>query len=457
MTPEEFAAQLGATVEEDNTQQQLNPDEFASQLGGQVEDSNPVLSAMKDPKTSNSAIGASLNQTNSLLDKLINVGQGASNLLFGSTSKTVGSLIGSGYESARDLIGKPVENRAFTDETGMSLYQKETSGAGKATDIAFTGLELMPGGGVLGKHLRKLPGGEFVAKNITDKLAKIPENMKAKALEQYTSIFRAGSKESKALTEKVAPKLLEDGKIITSLKSLKEGATKQTKLYGEQIGEWFKKLPAGARREVEPVVKKLQTLKSQYRIAGKDINKTAISAVDDIIDNIKTQSGEMSIKNLRKLRQIWDEHYNVSKGLDDIANYKKKAERVGADAIRDILSKESPELAKLNQTFSFWKNVEKLADYSAQKAPLKLASSAAKVVGGTIGAIAGTGTGGKIGSAIIGSQVGNAVNKVISSPAWKSVSAVYKNKMANYMMSESVSKLKGVLRRVSTIVKNAVE
>jgi hypothetical protein len=165
----------------------------------------------------------------------------------------------------------------------------------------------------------------------------------------------------------------------------------------------------------------------------------------------------MATKNLRKLRQIWDEHFNLSKGLDDISGYKKKAERVGADAIRDLLAKSSPELAQLNKTFSFWKNVEKLADYAVQKAPSKISSTAAKVVGGAVGATTGGGVGGKVGSAIVGTQVAGLMNKAISSPAWKSVSATYKNKIANYMMSESVDKLKGVLRRVITIGKNLTD
>lgn len=453
----------GGTQEEmlqENTQQEgLSDEEMAS-----LENENPILSAIKNPATSSAAMGASLDQTNSMLDKLLSFGEKAlplktmdktSNLLFGSSGKTVGSLLGSAAESGKQLAtGKgfgPNGQGVFANNDGTSKFLSEQSGAETTTDIAFTALELYPGGGALTKYLRKLPGGEFVAKNIADNLIKIPQNMKARAIENYASIFRAGSKDSKALTEKVVPKMVEDGKIVTSMKSLKESAKKQLKTYGEQIDEWFKALPAGAKKEVEPVVKKLQTLKSQYRIKGKDINKVAIAAIDDTIDAIKTTSGEMSINNLRKLRQIWDEHYSVSKGLDDISGYKKKAERVGADAIRDVLAKESPELAELNKTYSFWSNVKKLADYTGNKAPLKVQPATAKIVGGIVGSSGG------VMSGIAGAQVGGLINKAISSPAWKTVSAVYKNKMANYMMSGEVKKLTGVLKRVITIGKNAIE
>lgn len=453
----EFNFDEGQEVKNDEFNFESSDNTFDFNSGVETEQDNPVLSAMKDPRTSQAAIGAGLGQTNSLLDKLINIGQGGSKLMFGSSSKAIGSLLGAGTESAKQLFTGERGEGKFINADGSPKFFSEQSGAGAGVDIAFTALELTPGGGALSKALRKLPGGEFVAKNIADKLAKIPQNMKTQALEQYASIFRAGSKESKALTEKVAPKLLEQGKIVTSMESLKEKATKQARTYGEQIDEWFKELPAGVKKEVSPVVKKLQTLKAQYRISGKDINKTAINAIDETIDSIKTKSGEMSINNLRKLRQIWDEHYSVSKGLDDISGYKKKAERVGANAIREVLAKESPKLDELNKTFSFWKNVEKLADYTSQKAPLKLSSTAAKVVGGTIGAVSGAGVGGKVASTLVGSQIGNMVNKAISSPAWKTISATYKNKVANYMMSESVDKLKGVVRRIITIGKNATE
>lgn len=463
MNPEELARQLGGEVFEgeeqdsfqeeqptqETPQQGFNPDELAKQLGGEVGgEDNPVFSAMTNPTTSKAAIGASLDSTNSFLDKILNVSDKVfgkmydkpSDLLFGTTSKTVGTLLTTPILEAQ---GKHEEAKALEKNINP-------------TNIAFTGLELMPGGGALTKLVSKIPGGASILKNITKQMTKVPENLKAKAIEQYASIFKAGTKDTKALVEKVVPKLLEQNKIVTSMKSLGNEAAQKSKTFGEQIGEWFDKLPTGAKKEVKPVIEKLEVLKSKYRIQGKDINKTAINSINELIDNIKTKSGSMSINNLRKLRQIWDEHYSVSKGLDDISGYKKKAERVGADAIRDVLAKESPKLAELNQTYSFWRNVDDLAEYAGSKSS-QASSIAIKIVGGVAGAVSGSGTAGKIANTIVGTQVGNLVNKAITSPAWKTVSAVYKNKMANYLMSGQTSKLTGVLKRVITIGKNLID
>jgi len=463
MNPEELARQLGGEVSEETIPNQernegqqpgqmrqggFNPDDLARQLGGEVED-NPIVNAYNqgDPNKQKAIMGASLDTTNSFLDKLLNVSDKvfkpfdvASKALFGTTSKTVGTL-----------LATPILESQGRYEEAKALEKNINP-----TNIAFTGLELMPGGGMLTKYLTKLPGGAAIAKNITKQLAKVPANLKAKAIEKYASIFKAGTKDAKALVEKVVPELLEQNKIITSTKSLGKEAAQKAMSFGEQIGAWFEKLPAGVKKEVKPVVEKLEVLKSKYRLQGKDINKTAINAINETLDNIKTTSGEMSIKNLRKLRQIWDEHYSVSKGLDDIANYKKKAERVGADAIRDVLAKESPELAELNKNYAFWKNVENLADYASSKSS-QVNSAASRVVGGVVGAVSGSGTAGKIANTIIGTQVGNLANKAITSPAWKSISVVYKNKMANYLMSGQTSKLTNVLKRVITIGKNLVE
>lgn len=471
MNPEELARQLGGEVSEEtmeepiqeNTEESFqetpqepiqggqggfNPDDLAKQLGGEVED-NPIVNAYNqgDQVKQKAIMGASLDTTNSFLDKLLNISDKvfkpfdvASDVLYGSTSKTVGTLLASPILEAQ----------------GKYKEAKELEKNINPTNIAFTGLELMPGGGALTKLASKVPGGAAILKNVAKQLEKLPANLKAKAIEQYASIFKAGTKDTKALVEKVVPRLLEQNKIVTSMKSLGKESSQKVKTFGEQIGAWFEALPAGAKKEVKPVVEKLEVLKSKYRIQGKDINKTAINAINETLDNIKTKSGSMSINNLRKLRQIWDEHYSVSKGLDDISNYKKKAERAGADGIRDLLAKESPKLDELNKTYSFWRNVGDLADYASSKSS-QVSSAASKVVGGVVGAVSGSGTAGKIANTIIGTQVGNLVNKAITSPAWKTVSAVYKNKMANYLMSGNTSKLTGVLKRVITIGKNLVD
>jgi len=279
--------------------------------------------------------------------------------------------------------------------------------------------------------------------------------MKKSALKQYTSIFKTTTNKAKATAEKVAPGLLERGQIIPSMKGLANKAEGVVKEVGQAIGEKWAQMPSGIKKPVQSVINKIDKWKSKYILqGGKIANETAVNAANEAKNALMTKSGEMSYKNLRKLNQIWDEHFDISKGLDDLSGYKRKVERVGANALRSLIAKDSPDIAKLNKQFNFWTNVKNIASETAKNPPK---TGGAKLAGTIAGAVAGHGVVGKVVEAATGNMIGKSVAKVIKSPFFKSVGAVYKNKIADYLMSGETKKLGGVIKKTSVIIKNLID
>lgn len=130
-----------------------------------------------------------------LFDKTIGT---ASQFLFGSTGKTVGSLITKGIGGAASIYGD-ITNNKEASEFGKKLQNIKEPGI---TDKLFTIIELYPGGGFVTNALKKIPGGEQVAKYIAET---VPEALRAKAVEQYTKILQPTTNKLKAISEKTVP------------------------------------------------------------------------------------------------------------------------------------------------------------------------------------------------------------------------------------------------------------
>lgn len=365
-----------------------------------------------------------------------------SNFLYGSSAKAVGGLITAGIGSGTSLYGMATGNKELVAK-GQKLKAVGESTM-TPTNVAFSALELYPGGGQLAKKLIKLPGGVQIA----EALSKIPEGLKKSAISQYSKIFGATTKESKALTEKVVPKLLAQNKVITSAKKLQTQAGVKATEFGGKIDTWFKSLPAGTKEKVQPIFRALSQEQNKYKVGSKIINETAYNAFEKLKDNITTQSGEIATKNLRKFRQIWDEYYNVSKGIEDITAYTKKAQRVGADAIRAELAKTRPELDKLNKEFSFWTNVRDLAEFTAEKASNRAVGSGLGLLAGGASGYQTGGISGSITGATIGAILGKQAIDLMRSPGWNSVSAVAKNKLADALISGSKKEIDLIISKI---------
>lgn len=385
-----------------------------------------------------------------IVDKASKPFKTASDFLFGATSKSLGSLAGSGIAS---LSKKDSDwRKAFLTEKGTPQFFEKPGSA--AADIAFTGLELAPGGGLLTKALRKAPGASKIASIVE----KQPAKLKQSALDKMTSIFRPTTKKTKAIAEKTLPELMKERKIITSTGKLAEEARGKLKQIGSDIGEFIDTLPNNKKVNVKPILEKLNQFKQSKIINGIVADPTAVKSTDEVIDIIKglsTQQGTANIKNLRQLRQIFDEGYDITKGsFDDISAYKKKVRRLASDSMRDVLGKAEPDLADLNKQYSFWKNVEILADTASKKGTPKLRPALSGLIGAGVGISTGQGVLGKIAQAAGGQVIASNFSRLLGSPVWKSINVKLKNDLAEALAKDNLPKLQNSVNKILVVGNN---
>lgn len=372
----------------------------------------------------------------------------ASDFLFGSTGKAVGGLITSGIGEAMKFSESP-ETRARGEQLSKVGAEQVTP-----TNIAFSTLELYPGGGYVSKALKKIPGAEKVA----EVLAKVPENLRAKAIKQYSEALGATKEEFKTLTKKVVPELLDRGVKTKNIESLSTLAKEKVSTAGKSIESFIEKIPQETKIKITPVFEALDKMKTKYIVEGKIVNPQATKAIDLVKKTVAQFGEDVSPKSIIQVRRILDENIAAGKGFtaDRITKLSVKAEKAATDAIREVLSKDFPDLAKLNAEFTLWNNVKNIT-----KATLKRTSTQGKglsqVISSTVGGASGFASGDnmeeRLKNAVVGAAIGKYVG-VFKSPGYKMLSANTKNKLAKIIASGDKKRITYAMSKIFSALQN---
>jgi hypothetical protein len=397
----------------------------------------------------------------SLLTKASNISEKTlgkvSDLLFGSTGKAVGSLFTSGLASGAELIGKETVFGADTKKLQQQAEENITP-----ANIAFTTLELYPGGGFVSKYLKNIPGGAKLAEGFSKVVAKLPEALKSKAVKQYSEALGATTKENKFLTKKVVPELLEKGVTAKNLEGLASKATTGVETSGELIGSFIDNLPDTAKMKVKPVIEALQSSKAEYIVDGVNLEPGITKTADELSKTIAQFGNEISTKSLRAVGQVWDKI--IAKGGGFAGKTLKEGgeldlKKMATNAIRDELAKEYPDLAKLKAEYTLWKNVEKITTETLQRKSTQgrgLSQIITTVAGGATGASQGEGITERVKNAAIGALIGKYAS-TFNAPGYKMLSANTKNKLADIIASGDIKKIGIALSKISAAIKNIAD
>jgi hypothetical protein len=211
-------------------------------------------------------------------------------------------------------------------------------------------------------------------------------------------------------------------------------------------------LPQGTSLELQPIYDALDKgasdsltipASSGARVPVTKAAETALGNMDylkqtllDVAEtNPATGKLEVPVDKLRQLRQAWDgvaadAKVYQGKELADAATGRIHA--MAADAIRDELGKQFPDIDALNKQYSFWKNVEKVVGDTVLRR-----QGQGKPLTQTLMGVAGTAMGAPGGplAAIAGKEGMEGLAALTRSTAWKTVSAVQKAKLAAYLVS----------------------
>ena len=202
------------------------------------------------------------------------------------------------------------------------------------------------------------------------------------------------------------------------------------------------------------VIQDLENLKNSYVVNGKVSNPTAVDAISGVQDIVRQHGADIDPKGLRKLKSIFDDPVAAKggyAGADLTTAYGVKAQKLAADSIRDIVHSASPDIAALDKEVSFWLNVQKVARESGLRRTgqegglLKTLTPLGAAVAGAGGFTAGGVHAGI--EAAAAATLSGIMAHVVQQPAWRTLSAVAKDRFASALSRGSVGDLMALALR----------
>lgn len=409
------------------------PDE---ELGGKMVEKYPEYSDM----IKSDSISESKGFFGTALEKASDASEAtfgrAADFLFGTAGAAVGGVIGAGVEATKELVtGKSSERRittAFEERLGVSEDQP-TPTAGKTFATAgLAALELYPGGGFVKAGLKKI-GGFVMPEMVAKVVSNIPKTLQSAAVKQYSEALGATKEFLKGQTARVVPELLEKKVTALTQSGLLSKAVAQRDVAWGELEKVLEKIPNGTQIKTSAILDTLEDFKSGVIVKGTNIvaEPAVIKRVDEIKAIVEQLGDNVSFESIRSLRQIWDKAVAESKGfvLTPKEGSKLAVKKAATNSIRSELSKEFPELAKVNAEYSLWRGVEDILTETVKRKSTQSGRLGQNIATG-FGASVGAATGGLQNAFFVGA-VARQVAKLFNSTGWKTVSAVQKKKLAD--------------------------
>lgn len=317
-------------------------------------------------------------------------------------------------------------------------------------------------------------------------LGRLAPKLSAAAVEQYKRALHATTRKGKIATgaagqglkgKDIVPELLRR-RVSGSLEDL---AAKGEQLSGEagEAIEGAYKTAAGAGKKVDTdkLIQELDTLKASFTAPAKDQAAAFRLAGDDPQKLMLAQQGRVVVDDaaFEKMSQLQakldslspDPHtiWQFRKSLDDVVRSSggfekavspKVAAGIAKNAravIQKELMKANPDLARLNAEYGLWEDLQQIASETALRQTGQQGSRGwlARAAGGVVGAILGTG-GGPVTQAAAAAGTSSVMGRLanmVSSPRWRTVSAVQKAKIADLMSSGKTQELADYLGRIA--------
>jgi hypothetical protein len=307
------------------------------------------------------------------------------------------------------MVGEPIENAA---QQYANPETRPTFG---------DAMSVLPE--ALGQGAGGYAGSELLGKGVSAATKPLSTSLKNSATKQYQKALSPTKAENKFLAQKITPQLLDRG-VSGSLEGINEQAQAAMEDVGPQISAAVKKVPQAKQLAIQPVLQALEDYKDTFKVNGAEMRPDAVARATELQDTIKQLGPDVSYASLNRARQIFDEVVAQGKGY-----YGKTlaeggtldVQREAANAIRQELAKDRPDIAKLNKEYSFWANVEKVTGDTLQRRSGQEGALLPK-----LGAIGGAATGHlPSGGALY------LLGRVLQSPRWRTFSAVKKTQIAN--------------------------
>jgi len=385
----------------------------------------------------------------SLLQKAGKVMDTTSDFMFGSTAKAVGGLITGGIGAGANLYGMATGNQK-AQQFGQKLQNVAEKNI-TAGNMIWSAIELYPGGGFVTKALKKIPGGGA----IDEGFMKIPEGLREGAIKQYSEALGATTKELKSKTEKIVPKLLDKG-VTGGLNTLSKISSEGMDIAGNAVRKAEDAISVFSKQQVKPLIEKAVKLRGSYIVNGKVLDEGAVKAIDGAIESITQFGKDIPERQLIKIKRILDKSISISNKnftKEEGLSLATEAKEGIVNTIRNTINSKNPNLSKANAEFSLWANLNKVVSATMERRSTQSGGLTKLIVPALAGG-AGFAGGGGI-PALIGFFGAQKTIQLLQSPAYKTVSAVYKDRLANYLASGKIKEATILVSKILSGINNA--
>lgn len=280
------------------------------------------------------------------------------------------------------------------------------------------------------------------AQELREPVGKVLEE---RARSQFSKILKPTTKENKRLAEKTVPELLKRRVIVVSRKGLEKKAVEELAGVGDDLESAYNSLPPNTKVQVAPIISKIEEYKSKFlaqNAAGEWIvvdragYKAAVEIQQTFLRLAKNPAGftdDIAIESIRRARQILDKAVGRKGGfaISEFEGSLRDAQLEGANAIREQLAKQFPNIDKINKEYTFWSNVRRVIEATNKRITGQepLSETLFELGGGVVGASRGG-----LKSTVIGLVTGKLLIEAIRSPLWRSTSAVTKHVIAESLL-----------------------
>lgn len=392
--------------------------------------------------------------------------------------KGIGEKIGFGAEKVGEFMlpsGKIRQGEmALAELLGKSGFPKIIQKGLAITGGA--GMEAISAGGVTaaeGGKLDDIKNASLWAgilgipfKTVSAVKGEIAGALQAGAEKKAAQALAPTTKEMKRITEKVVPEMLRRRVVFLGKGGLEAKAERMAEQAGEVLGDAYEALPPKTKIAITPIIQGLEDAKSSLVVEGTNKIPLAVQGQYQALKNIQKEiielaggkrTGKIGIESLRNYRQILDGVIARAKkgfGLTGDETAKLEATKTAANAIRNELAKEFPDIAKLNAEFNFWKNIEKVIGATIERTKpqqIPISQTIAESAGAVIGGVAGMGLGGPLSAlgGIIATGLGfRLVKKALTSSTWRMFSAVQRSRIADLLMSGNTQAIIDALQKM---------
>ncbi len=279
----------------------------------------------------------------------------------------------------------------------------------------------------------------------------------ASAEKSMSQALGATTKDLKQLSERIVPELVKREPVALTRKSLQGKFGVSADAARTALDEALAKVPPGLKVDLNKAYKSLDDLKAEHQIqsATGDLIPANASAAATIkaIDSLQESLLELDPKfeSVRKFRQILDKQIAAGGkafGRTITEGTVLDVTREGANAVRNVLSEATPNIAKLNRELSFWLNAKQVLGATiertaSQGTPLGVTMAQGAGVAGSLA------SGGGIPQAAGMAAMLGGVKQIVQSTGWRTAGSMMKHRLARALMNNNPGEIMAIGQRVA--------